>query len=240
MMRIVIVDDEAPARRYLRRLIESLDGPQVVAEAACMQSAIDLINLHRPDAIFLDIELTLGTSFDVLSALQYQPCIVFVTAHAPYATRAFDVDAVDYLLKPVGIERLRQAVQRLYARLNRPWGDAPFLTVRNHGQSQLIRAHALAALVAQRDYVKLHAEHAETHLVYATLKGLLPQLGTLPFAQVSRSIVVNLDQVGKVVADGGLSARVEFLNDALPLQLGRTAFLRLRGALDERRRGDPG
>ncbi|MBO9356647.1 response regulator [Bordetella petrii] len=236
MLRVVVVDDEAPARRYLRRLLESLDGPQVVAEAACLQTAIDTINQHRPDAVFLDIELTDSTSFDVLSALDCQPQLVFVTAHAPYAMRAFEVDAVDYLLKPVGIERLSRAVQRLYARLNRPWGEAAFLTVRHHGNSRLIRARALAALVAQRDYVKLHIEQAETLLMYARLKGLLPQLGTLPFAQVSRSMVVNLDQVGRVVAQGSLSARVEFLNQAQPLQLGHTAFLRLRNALDGRRR----
>src|SRR3546814_4318838 len=102
MLRVVVVDDEAPARRYLRRLIESLDGPQVVAEAACLQTTIEAVNLHRPDAVFLDIELTGSTSFDVLSALDYSPQLVFVTAHAPYATRAFEVDAVDHLLKPVG------------------------------------------------------------------------------------------------------------------------------------------
>ena len=235
MLRVVVVDDEAPARRYLRRLIESLDGPQVVAEAACLQSAIDTINQHRPDAVFLDIELTHSTAFDVLSALSCQPQLVFVTAHAPYATRAFEVDAVDYLLKPVGIERLRQAVQRLYTRLNRSADDAAFLTVRSPGHNRLVRAQALAALVAQRDYVRLHVEQAETLLMYATLKSVLPQLGALPFAQVSRSVVVNLDQVGHVVAQSSLAAQVEFINQAPPLQLGRTAYLRLRQALDERR-----
>src|SRR5690606_37844501 len=233
MLRIVIVDDEAPARRYLRRLIESLDGPRVVDEAGGVTTAIECINLHQPDVVFLDIELTRGNSFDVLASLNCKPCVVFVTAHAPYATRAFDVDAVDYLLKPVDIERLRTTIQRLYARLNRPWTDTPFLTIRNQGQSRIIRVQSLAALVAQRDYVQLHAEGGETVLMHVTLKGLLPQLATLPFAQVSRSIVVNLEQVGKVVAEGNLSARVDFLNGAQPLELGRTAFVRLRGALDE-------
>ncbi|WP_026639318.1 LytR/AlgR family response regulator transcription factor [Bordetella petrii] len=236
MLRVVLVDDEAPARRYLRRMLESLEGPQVVGEADCMHSAIEIVNRQKPDAIFLDIELTRGTSFDVLSALECQPCIVFVTAYGLYATRAFEVGAVDYLLKPVGPDRLRQAVQRLYTRLNRPWGDASFLTVRNQGHSQLIRTDTLAALVAQRDYVKLHAPQGETFLMYTTLKGLLPQLGTLPFVQVSRSVVINMEQVGRVGSEGGLAAQVEFLNAALPVQLGRTAYVRLREALDERSR----
>src|SRR5690606_13015616 len=81
VLRVVLVDDEAPARRYLRRMLESLDGPQVVGEADCMHSAIDIVNQHKPDAVFLDIELTRGTSFDVLGALDCQPCIVFVTAY---------------------------------------------------------------------------------------------------------------------------------------------------------------
>lgn len=98
MLRVLIVDDEAPARRYLRRLLEAAPGVQVAGEAATAEQARGLIRDHNPDALFLDIELTSGTGFDLLESLDPAPAVVFVTAHNDYATRAFDVEAVDYLL----------------------------------------------------------------------------------------------------------------------------------------------
>lgn len=100
MLSVVIIDDEAPARRYLRRLLEAAPDVHVTGEASTIEQAWRLVRECRPDAIFLDIELTCGTGFDLLPMLSPAPAVVFVTAHSDHAARAFDVEAVDYLLKP--------------------------------------------------------------------------------------------------------------------------------------------
>src|SRR5690606_6353896 len=116
MLRVLIVDDEAPARRYMRRLLDAAPNVQVEGEASNVEQARRMIRDHQPDVIFLDVILTSGTGFDLLEGLddlQRAPNIVFVTAHSGYAAQAFDIEAVDYLLKPVNPDRLAQTLGRL-------------------------------------------------------------------------------------------------------------------------------
>jgi len=122
MLRVLVIDDEAPARRYLRRLLEASPDVHVAGEADCLELARTLIREHRPDALFLDIELTAATGFDLLDQLEVPPAVVFVTAHSDYAARAFDVQAVDYLLKPVRPGRSTTCSSPcVRAGLNRRW-----------------------------------------------------------------------------------------------------------------------
>src|SRR5690606_10042563 len=113
MLSVLIIDDEAPARRYLRMLLETTSNVHIVAEAASIAQADRLVRETSPDVIFLDITLSCGTGFDLLKTLRPAPAVVFVTAHDNYAAQAFDVQAVDYLLKPVSPERLAQTLTRL-------------------------------------------------------------------------------------------------------------------------------
>src|SRR6478609_1523635 len=106
MLRVILVDDEPPARRGLRRLLQAHADIEVIAEAGTVSEAYALACAGRPDAIFLDVELTDGRGFDLIAQLQPVPAIVFVTAHDLYAVKAFDVSAVDFVLKPVDPGRL--------------------------------------------------------------------------------------------------------------------------------------
>ncbi|ARP82843.1 hypothetical protein CAL12_19845 [Bordetella genomosp. 8] len=239
MLRVVIVDDETPARRYLRRLLETHADVAIVGEAATGDEAGRAIRMQKPHAIFLDIDLTRGTGFDVLETLEETPAVVFVTAHADHALRAFDVAAVDYLLKPVDAPRLAQTL----ARLRQAAGPVPrldaarqddtpspgHLLARTRQGLRRIDMRMLSAVLAQGDYVRLCCADGSTELIHATLSGLRPQLPAPPFFQASRSLILNLDHVARVGGDA--RKFVEFTRQTAPVELGNTAYERLKKEL---------
>lgn len=225
MLRVLIVDDEAPARRYLRRLLEAAPGVQVAGEASTAEQARGLIRDHNPDALFLDIELTSGTGFDLLDSLDPAPAVVFVTAHNDYATRAFDVEAVDYLQKPVSPDRLEQALARLRPRAT------GYLSMRTRSGTKLIKVEELTIVQAQGDYVRLCSPAYANELMHITLKRLAAQLPCPPFCALSRSVIINLEHVSHLSQLPGAQTEVTFINGVAPLTLGRVASLRLRRAV---------
>jgi len=236
VLRVAIIDDETPARRYLRRLLESQADVHIVGEAANLTQARELIEQESPHGLFLDIELTQGTGFDLLQGLDPRIGVIFVTAHANHAPRAFDVEALDYLLKPVGAPRLDQAVSRL--RKMAAARPAPaYLVIRGRQATRPIKLQDLSVVLAQGDYVQLCCADGSSEMMLATMSGLLPQLPMPPFFQASRSLIINLDHVVRV--SSGDHRQVEFTQGRPPIQLGLTAFQRLKQALAARA-GGPG
>lgn len=225
MLRVLIIDDEAPARRYLRRLLEAAPDVIVAGEASSVEQARDLIREHDPDALFLDIELTSGTGFDLLGSLALAPAVVFVTAHNDYAARAFDVEAVDYLLKPVSPDRLAQTLARLRPRAT------GYLSMRTRTGTRLIKVQELTIAQAQGDYVRLSGGADANALMHITLKRLAAQLPSPPFCALSRSVIINLEHISHLSQRAGAQTEVTFVNGVLPIVLGRVASLRLRRAV---------
>ncbi|MFD4837132.1 LytR/AlgR family response regulator transcription factor [Achromobacter sp. NPDC058515] len=225
MLRVLIIDDEAPARRYLRRLLEAAPAVQVAGEAATVEQARRLIRDHNPDAIFLDIELASGTGFDLLDGQESAASVVFVTAHTDYAARAFDVEAVDYLLKPVCPDRLSQTLARLRPR------TAGHLSMRTRAGTRLIKVQELTVMQAQGDYVRLCGVACANELMHITLKRLAAQLPFPPFCALSRSVIINLEHISQLEQRPGAQTEVTFNNGVDPIVLGRVASLRLRRAL---------
>ena len=115
-MKAVIIDDERVARRELRRLLSAHSEVEIVAEAANGEEALDLIQKHQPDLIFLDIEMPGMSGFDLLDRLRDVPDIIFTTAYDQHALKAFEVNALDYLLKPIASSRFAAALQRVRGR----------------------------------------------------------------------------------------------------------------------------
>lgn len=224
MLSVLIVDDEAPARRYLRRLLEAMPNIRVLGEAGAVEQAWRLARECKPDAIFLDVELTAGTGFDVLDMLDPAPAVVFVTAHKSHAARAFDVEAVDYLLKPVSPERLAQTLTRLQP-------HAAGLDLCTKSGKRFIKIAQLTVAQAQGDYVRLCGVGHADELIHVTLKYLAKQLPSPPFCSLSRSLIVNLKHISHVAQQPGAQAEVRFINDVAPLALGRAASQRLRQAM---------
>lgn len=228
MLRVLVIDDEAPARRYLRRLLEASPEVHVAGEADSLELARTLIREHRPDALFLDIELTAATGFDLLDQLEVPPAVVFVTAHSDYAARAFDVQAVDYLLKPVRPGRLEQALARLRPRAG------GHLTLRTRNGTKIIKIHELTMAQAQGDYVMLCSAAHANELMHITFKRLAAQLPSPPFCALSRSVIMNLEHVSHLSQLPGAQTEVAFNNGVAPVVLGRVASQRLRRAVAQR------
>ena len=200
-MRALIVDDEAPARARLRRLLMSAADVQVVGEASNGADALQLAAELAPDVLFLDVQMPLASGLDVAASLpDPAPAVVFVTAFDHYAVQAFDAAAVDYLLKPVEPERLALALQRLRGRQGavlRPAPPAPQqLLLPDRGRTLVLAVADILWLQAADNYVVLHTDQ-QTPLMRRTLQGLLQDLGS-GFVRTHRSAAVALKQVAAV------------------------------------------
>jgi two-component system LytT family response regulator len=216
MLRTLIVDDEPLARRRLRRLLAVLGGTEVVGEAGDGGKAVELVGQVRPDVVLLDVQMPELDGFDVVRALgPPRPLIVFVTAFEAFAVQAFEVHAADYLLKPVSRDRLREALDRVRARLaaapatredplaslnahvarGRPWLER--LPVRTEGRVQLVDVETIDWLEAADNYVVVHAGK-ETHILRDTLDHMLTTLDPTRFARIHRSTIVRLNRVAKL------------------------------------------
>lgn len=199
MLRALVVDDEAPARSELRFLLDEAGGVEVVGEASNAVEALQLIKAIPYDAIFLDIDMP-GLSgmhlADVLSNLERAPAIIFVTAHSEHAVRAFEVAAADYLVKPVELDRLRQAIGRVTGleggtRIER-------IPVEKAGRKILLSVEDIFYVMAKDDYSYLFTD-AERYLSTISLAQLEQRLEPRGFFRVHRRYLVNLSQVKEVV-----------------------------------------
>lgn len=215
-IRALLVDDEPLARERLRQMLEPESDVEVVAEAAHGTEALTLIRRHQPDLVFLDVQMPGMDGFEVLRSLSPDPLplVIFVTAFDQHALRAFEVHALDYLLKPFKPARFRAALQRVRETLARQnLGDASKNLLALLGQSSRTEAEHLTRIpvknsdrvifvkTAQIDYIEsagnyvvLHAGK-ENHVVRETLSDLEAKLNPKSFLRISRSTLVNLDQI---------------------------------------------
>ncbi len=206
MIRAVVVDDEPLARRRLRAMLAEHADVTVVAECATVAEAADAVTDDEPDLVLLDVELGHGTGFDVLAAATRGDgrdgdplAVVFVTGHVEHAARAFDVAAVDYLVKPFGRERLAEALDRVRARLPRPAEDdrPDRLAVDVGRRIRLVPHGEIDYLRADGNYVRVHAG-AATYALRESLGRVLERLDARAFLRVHRSFAVRVDRVVEV------------------------------------------
>ncbi|MCX6594280.1 MAG: LytTR family DNA-binding domain-containing protein [Acidobacteria bacterium] len=181
-MRILIADDEAPARRKLRRYLPQDE----ILEAGGGWEAVRMIETAKPDLVLLDIQMPDLTGLEVLEKVQHRPAVIFVTAYDEHAISAFEAQALDYLLKPVAERRLIRAIERV-KRLTRKYPRH----LENEGK--LIPLADVSWAEAARNYVVLHA--GETHIVRSSLDAIVGKLDPDQFTRISRSHVINLSFV---------------------------------------------
>lgn len=221
--RVIVADDEPLARERVRMLLAAHPGYRIVAECSDGPDAVEAILARRPEIVFLDVKMPGLDGFEVLAALEHaaQPtAVIFVTAHDAHAVRAFEVDAVDYLLKPFDAERFAASLARVEARLAGGAGSAldpamrtvlETLSTRSRYPDRfLVRAakHLYFVRAAEIDwaegasnYVRLHIS-GRVHLIRETLKGLAAKLPPDRFVRVHRSVIVNLDQIARLEPRG--------------------------------------
>ena len=215
MTRILIADDEPLARERLKMLLVGQEGFEVVGECHDGPSTIDAIRRSKPDLVFLDVQMPGANGFEVVSALGEEelPLFVFVTAFDQYALKAFDVHALDYLLKPFDRDRFLQALARARQQLERPSNSdlrsrllalvrdlepAPQrlerFVIKSGGRVFFVRADEIDWIEAAGNYVKLHVG-TETHLLRETMNAVETQLPRETFYRIHRCHIVNIERV---------------------------------------------
>ena len=214
-MRTLIVDDEAPARERLRRLLVGLEDVQVVGEATDGIGAVEMIEGRRPDLVLLDIQMPGLDGFGVIQALADPPAVIFVTAYDEYALRAFEVHALDYLLKPFSRERLEAAIRRAQEALSGGQDLAAqlgplleslategcFLTrlaVHDRDCIRVLDADEVDWIGIENEQVMVHTG-SQAYPIRRTLAELEVRLDPKCFFRAHRSAIVNLDRVQEVI-----------------------------------------
>lgn len=240
-VRALIVDDEALARRRLLTMLGEEPDVEVIGEAASGTAAVEAIAGERPDVVFLDVQMPGLDGFGVLrcTVRAHIPVVIFVTAHDEHAIRAFEVQAADYLLKPVSATRLREAVRRavlrvratppaenaraieqLLARVPDQAADGPRLPIRHDGRTAFVRLADIDWVEADGDHLKVHAGRA-VHTLRETMAEFETKLAAGRFVRVHRSIIVNAGKV-REVASVPKGDYLLVLHDGTRLRSGRT------------------
>lgn len=212
-MRAVVVEDEPLAMRALRELVATVDWLDLAGEASDGRTAVSVIDEARPDLLFLDVRLPELSGLEVLKQIRHDPAVVFTTAYDNYAVTAFELGAVDYLMKPFGPERFRKSMERVRRRLHEQDGassirervtellDEPLpvkrLFVRDAGSIVPVRTASVVRFEAADDYVVMHLP-GQTHVLSTHLGDLEERLDPSRFLRVHRSHLVNLDHVAEM------------------------------------------
>jgi len=243
----LIVDDEELARHVIREFLQPHAEIEVAAECGNGLEAVKAAAEHKPNLIFLDVQMPKLTGFDVLELIGTDMPVIFVTAYDQYAMRAFEVHAVDYLLKPIGRERFEAALERAKSRLGEkmpaaqelaaaarpPQQFLERLVVKDGTKVTLIPVAKLDYAEAQDDYVAL-ASLGKKHLKQQTIAGLEAGLDPGRFVRIHRSYIVNLERVVRI-EPYGKDSRLAFLADGTRLPVSRAGYARLKSLLDERK-----
>lgn len=246
MIRAIIVDDEELARDVIKEFLINYPSIQVVGECDNGQDAILTIDSEKPDLVFLDIQMPELNGFEVLEHLDHIPVVVFSTAYDQYAIRAFEVNAVDYLLKPYSPERFAKAISRVEAlmvdrsrsnrqilsllkELRRINASTDRLLIKDSHRIRVINTDDIDWLEAQGDYVGVHIGD-KTHLVQQRLKDLRTRLNPEQFVRIHRSSIVNFDRIEEMQSLGDGRYKV-ILKDGTELVLSRSAAKNLSSKL---------
>jgi two-component system LytT family response regulator len=233
----IIVDDERLARRELRAMLEEAHASaiRVVGEAESVRTAAELVRTCDADVVFLDVQLTGESGLDLLPLIDPSIAVVFVTAFDQYAVRAFEVNALDYLLKPVAPARLALAVDRLGAP-NADEAGSPVakLTVQDRlflrldDRMGFIRVGDIVSVVADGDYSEVRTSSGRVHRARKSLRDWTARLPETTFARVHRSTVVNLEHVERVEEWSHSSYRLYVRGFVEPVTMSRRYAGRLK------------
>jgi len=244
-MTVMIVDDEELARRLLREMLADHQDIEVVAECANGFEAVKAAAERKPDLMFLDVQMPKLDGFEVLELIGPGVGVIFVTAYDNYALRAFDVHAVDYLLKPFSKERFEAALSLAENRLGentpppallaataRAPGYLERIVVKDGTRVHIIPVARLDFAEAQDDYIRL-ASNGKTYLKQQTIASLEESLDPRQFIRIHRSYIVNLDRVVKM-EPYSKDSKVAVLSDGKQLPVSRSGYQRLTALLGEK------
>ena len=250
-IRTLIVDDEALARKRIKTLLANESGIEVIGECSDGEKAVAAISALAPDLVFLDVQMPVMNGFDVIRSIasQRMPAIIFVTAYDQYALKAFEVHAVDYLLKPFNRARLQKTVAHAKTLLGRMPGEGingQLLTllgslqrkqeiserfmIKSAGRIVFLRAEDIDWMETVGNYVRLHVGR-ESHLMRETMNGMELKLDPQKFMRMHRSTIVNIDRV-KEIQPWAKGEYVVIMRDGARLNMSRRYRERLHKLLN--------
>jgi two-component system LytT family response regulator len=225
-MKALIVDDERLARQELRRLLGAHAGIEIVGEARNGEEALERIQQESPDLVFLDIQMPGLSGFDLLERLDDVPQVIFTTAYDEYALKAFEVNALDYLLKPVAPERLAAALRKVHSP-RQPRMEQVF--VRDGARCWIVRLRDVFLLESEGNYTRLHFGK-ERPLIPRSLAALEGRLDPTTFFRASRRHILNLQWIEKV--EEGVSGNLAVtLRGGQNVEMSRRQSARLRDVM---------
>ncbi len=218
-MKAVIVDDERLARKELTKLLEDFPEIEIVGECTNGKEAIDFINQNKPDLVFMDIEMPELNGFDVIEQIDRTPAIVFVTAYNDYAIKAFEVNASDYLVKPVDPKRLKETIEKIKSeneeidtssleRETLTSGDQIF--IKDGEKCWLLKLEEIKLFESEGNYVRIYFRNFKP-LILKSLNNLESKLDPRLFFRANRKYIINLDTITHVENwfNGGLQVTLE-------------------------------
>jgi len=239
MIRAIVIDDERLARQELKNLLQNFDNIQIVAESGRPEEALDLIEKENPDLIFLDIQMPGMTGFEMLNELEGSaPEVIFVTAYDEYALKAFEVNALDYLMKPVEESRLQEAIEKIAKRIAKKKNESE--TQENDGKLELhdqvflkdgekcwfVELERIRLFESEGNYVRVYFDESRP-LILKSLNALTDRLSEKYFFRASRKHIVNLRWIEKVETwfNGGL---LVILKDGTKVEVSRRQSVKLK------------
>ena len=244
MVKVAIVDDEEPARKLLREYLSAYDDVEIVSECANGFEAVKAVTDLKPDLLLLDIQMPRLDGFEVLELIGHEVDVIFVTAYDKYALRAFEVHAVDYLLKPFSSDRLREALDHARKRLAtkeklpvedlaasaRPAGaKLERVLIRDGSNVHVIPVSKLDYVDAQDDYVCFRSE-GKRYLKQQTLGDVETDLDPSQFVRIHRSYILNIDRLARLELYAK-DSHAAVLRDGTRLPVSRSGYARLNAVL---------
>ena len=241
-IKAIIVDDEELGRSIIQEYLTNHPQVEVVAECRDAHEALDAIDKHNPDLIFLDIQMPEINGFELLEMLDEHPGIIFSTAYDQYALKAFEVNAVDYLLKPYDLERFNLALERAIHSIQSDPGQDDTIkkllqTIQTHtqylerllikqaGRIVIISCKEISSIKAMDDYAEI-ATARESYLIQQSLNHLEERLNPDQFVRVHRSYIVNIDAIRDIVALSSSRYKL-FLKDGNEIFVSRSGYKKL-------------
>jgi two-component system LytT family response regulator len=235
--RALLVDDERLARKQLRTMLADFPEVKVVAEAAAVSEALAATQMHRPDVVFLDIQMPGASGFDFLESAEGPFSTIFVTAHDRFALRAFEVNGLDYLLKPIESERLRQAIHRLSLKNEaaapsvQSLASSDYLFVTSSSAARFIQIKRIQYVLAAGPYSEIFMDDGSKWMMLRSVKEWQIRLPQAQFARIHRSTIVNLDFIDRIELLPNYSYRVLLRESKGTLLMSRRSALILKERL---------
>jgi len=242
MIRTILIDDEALARDVVKHYLKDYPNIEIVDECSDGFEGLKAIALHQPDFIFLDIQMPKISGFEMLELVEKHPAVIFTTAFDEYAIKAFEVNAVDYLLKPIEKSRFDQAMEKLPAKLAKEETSNDLLetaslspaqnnriVVKTAGVIKIIAVSELNYLEADDDYVKLNTTEGVFHK-NKTMSFFEQTLDSTQFIRIHRSYIINMAQVTKIELKEK-DSYVVLLKSGIWLPVSKTGYVKLKASL---------